>query len=145
MKSLDVNIDDKIEITYCELPKATYISLDCTTESEYSQSEIQVAIQQYFRNNFTTLDENEKFQMIYNDKTFDIIVTKLEPSSSVLIIDIDCELDLHYKQIQQFQDNSNTVSVGKVIDGSIVKDEYKQYIFNITPDTPKFVDIEYNV
>lgn len=62
---MGVEEDHLISVKYRELPKATHVSIECTTTSELSQSEIQTAIQQYFRSNFTTLDKNEHILLPY--------------------------------------------------------------------------------
>lgn len=153
-----MNEGEIISVKYCELPKATRVCIDCKTTSEISESELQTAIQQYFRSNFTTLDKNEHILLTYilyisfiyvyryNNQEFNLIIRDTKPSESVLIIDVDLELDLHYTQLKKMEDNTYTIAINKKIENEVKQNEYIFYNIPINNENKnKVIDISLNV
>lgn len=82
----------------------------------------------------------------YNNQKFDLLITDTKPSDSVVIIDVDLELDLHYTQLKRMEDNSYTIAINKRIENKVKESEYIYYNIPINDENRnKIIDIIFNV
>jgi len=92
MQNLSLSEGDVVQFKSASLPKGTYVKLQPHTSTFLDISNPKAVLERSLRT-FTCLTVGQFFRISYNDRTYDIDVIELKPSSAVSIVETDCEVD----------------------------------------------------
>ncbi|CAG8454258.1 9756_t:CDS:2 [Ambispora gerdemannii] len=137
--SLSLSEGDEIVILHKELPKGTWARFR-PLGLEYNEiKDYRAAFEDYLRSHYVTLTVGEVLGLRQADSIYKFIVDSLQPENAVRIIDTDLEVEIvpflesdgvslsnetGNKRHQRKEYKESEVSIGQIIKGTVLKDEY---------------------
>ncbi|CAG8556505.1 7631_t:CDS:2 [Ambispora leptoticha] len=134
-ESLSLSEGDEIIIRLKELPKGTWARFRPLSLEYKEIKDYRAAFEDYLRSHYVTLTAGEVLSLRQADSIYKFLVDSLQPENAVRIIDTDLEVEIvpflangsvsvSNKRHQRKEDKENEISVGQIVKGAVLKDEY---------------------